>query len=169
MIGQRVLVAIMAGGLLVVPVSGVSASTPELPNEIARSTETVVLKESSEAGTANSVCNFTQEGDYAHISSTPPQAVSAHGWWTNGDCPTTTAVVTTQVQKKNVLGIWVDVGDRGVKTVKSGGGSTNRSASRYTCSSTAKHTFRSWVDVDLVGVADAPNKLYTPARDLACN
>ena len=118
---------------------------------------------------AAALCNFEQLGDYAHVSSSAPPTASAHGWWRNVDCNATHAVVTTQLQKKNVAGFWVDVGTRGVKTVLSGGGSVARSNSRYVCSGTSKHQFRSWVDVDLVGINDLPNKLYTSERTLDCN
>lgn len=118
---------------------------------------------------AAGLCSLQQAGDYAHISSTAPRAASAHGWWYNTNCKATHAVVTVRLQKKGLLGVWSNVGTKGVATVKSGGGSGNRATSRYTCSGSSKHKFRSWVDVDVVGVADLPKKLYTPERELACN
>ena len=117
---------------------------------------------------AAGLCSLEQAGDYAHISSTAPRAASAYGLWYNVDCKASHAVVTVQLQKKGFLGTWFDVGTEGVATVRPGGGAGNRATSRYACSGSSEHSFRSWVDVDVVGVADLPNKLYTPERTLAC-
>lgn len=121
------------------------------------------------AKAAAALCSADQLVDYAHISKSPPRAVQAHGWWRNVNCKATLAKVTVQVQKKNVLGLWVDVGQPGSSTVASGGGAGNRATARYTCNGTGTHTFRAWVDVDIVGVADLPNKTYSGAQTLACN
>lgn len=118
---------------------------------------------------ARATCSFTQRHDLIHFSSTGDGTLSVHGWWVNGDCKATKAVVTTQLQKRNIMGRWVDVGSKGVATVYSGGGSGKRSNSRYTCKGRAEHQFRAWVDVDLVGVADLPNKIYHPEVTHTCN
>lgn len=77
--------------------------------------------------------------------------------------------VTTQLQKRNGLGLWFDIGSQGVKTVYSGGGSANRSNSRYDCVGSQNNQYRAWVDVDVVGVADLPGRLYTPTFKFNCD
>lgn len=114
-------------------------------------------------------CNFTQHGDYVHISSTPPATSSGHGWWENIDCKATKAVITVELQvKKN--GAWVTVAT-GTKTVGPGGGSSNRAVGRALCADRAPNWWRSVIDVDLVDTADAAdagNKLTTPETVVAC-
>lgn len=50
----------------------------------------------------------------------------------------------------------------------SGGGSANRAVGRAACNSATKVSWRSVVDVDLVGLADSADKLVTPVRTIAC-
>ncbi len=64
--------------------------------------------------------------------------------------------------------LWFNVVAEGKKTVYSGGGSANRAQSRYLCNGYARKEFRAWVDVDVVGVVDAPNRTYSSAFTLAC-
>lgn len=72
--------------------------------------------------------------------------------------------------KKNVIGIFVDVGRLGKKTMVAGGwGSGKWAVAHYDCSSRATHTFQSWVDVDMVGIADFFNKNFSLPIDRACN
>lgn len=93
---------------------------------------TAQLRSGDAAGAALFFCSFTQNGDWVHISSTPPTAASGHGWWVNGDCNATLADVTVQLQiYKN--GGWKNVGAVGKKRVYSGGGSANRAAARVPC------------------------------------
>lgn len=128
--------------------------------------------ERAAAPNARKVCTFVQRVDYAHISSTSSnRAVQSHENWGNVNCDYASAVVTTMVQKKNVLGLWVDVGSAGQKTLPPSThlGSANRVTAHYDCSSSATHTFRSWTDVDVIGIADLPNKQYSPGRELGCN
>jgi hypothetical protein len=78
---------------------------------------------------------FTSEGDYVHISSTPPRAASAHGWWivdaSVGE-PPEFANVTVQLQIR-IEDRWVDVGAAGSEQVRPGGGSANRANARVVC------------------------------------
>lgn len=75
--------------------------------------------------------------------------------------------MTVQLQiLKN--GNWQDVGRAGLERVKPGGGSANRASARVECIFTRPHEWRSVIDVDLVGYADSPEKLVTPARNLNC-
>lgn len=112
------------------------------------------------------LCVFTTHGDYVHISSSAFEA-SGHGWWVNGNCNATYAVVTVQLQQK-IGGQWRNAGPAGKATVRSGGGSGNRATGRAACNSSTVTEWRSIVDVDLVGVLDDPGKLVTPTRTLAC-
>lgn len=112
-------------------------------------------------------CTFFTEGDYVHVSSTAFEA-SGHGWWVNGDCPATWAVVTVQLQEFYSDGSWRNKGTVGQATVRSGGGAGNRATGRAGCNDASVTGWRSVVDVDLVGLADDPNKLITPARNIGC-
>jgi hypothetical protein len=113
------------------------------------------------------VCVFETNGDYVHVSSSAFEA-SGHGWWTNGDCPTSTAVVTVQLQEYYSDGSWHNKGTVGRSTVRSGGGAGNRATGRAGCNNAKTVSWRSVVDVDLVGLADDPGKLVTPVRDIGC-
>lgn len=78
-------------------------------------------------------------------------------------------MVKTGIQNK-VGSLWMTVGTVGVKTVKPGGGSSNRSTGHYECNGiVAKQTYRGVVDVDLVGMADTNNVHITPEKTLWCN
>jgi hypothetical protein len=111
---------------------------------------------------------FSTQGDYVHISSTPPRAASGHGWWSKGTGNATYAVVTVQLQI-NRSGSWSNVGLPGRATVGPGGGAGNRVTARMECSDTTTHEWRSIIDVDVVGYVDSPEKLQTPAQLLPCN
>lgn len=112
-------------------------------------------------------CDFTTDGSYVHISSTAFEA-SGHGSWTNINCPTATAVVTIQLQQYFSDNTWRDAGARASKTVKSGGGSGNWAVGRAACVYSNQTTWRSWVDVDLVGVSDTNEKGYTTPQTFGC-
>lgn len=119
------------------------------------------------------LCTFVQRVDYAHISSTSAsRAVQSHGNWGNVNCNYTLATVTNMVQKKNTLGIWVNVGAEGKNAALRPASTLTSSArvtSHYDCSSSVDHRFRSWTDVDVHGIADAPNRQYSPEQILSCN
>jgi len=65
----------------------------------------------AQCGPGPPVCIFETEGDRVHISDTPPDAASGHGWWNNFNCPATFADVTVQLQIF-LQGSWFDVGTR---------------------------------------------------------
>lgn len=111
-----------------------------------------------------SVCRFRMEGDWVHTSMGD---ASGHGWWVNIDCQATQAIVTIRLQQ-NINGSWVYVGSPGQKTVYSGGGSANRAATRVRCNSSAWTSWRSEIDVDVIGILDTPGKHYTSVRSLNC-
>lgn len=121
----------------------------------------------AEEAVAAALCLFTTNGDYVHVSSSAFEA-SGHGWWVNGNCRARTAVVTVQLQQFYSDGKWRNVGSPGKKTVKSGGGAGNRATGRAACNNRSVTGWRSVIDVDLVGQADDPGKLTTPARNIKC-
>jgi hypothetical protein len=117
--------------------------------------------------TGQGVVPGATNGDYVHISNTPPASASAHGWWTYSKETELKADVTVQLQV-NRGGTWVDVGRAGVERVRPGGGSANRSSARVPCVTLESTEWRSVIDVDIVGVIDSPEKLYTASRRLSC-
>ncbi|MBO0595064.1 hypothetical protein I2485_08635 [Nesterenkonia sp. E16_7] len=107
---------------------------------------------------------FLTRGDYVHV--TRGQA-SGHGWWVRGSSPALTAKVTVQLQyKPKQNSSWNNRGTAGVRVIKPG--TAKRANARITCRSTASKQWRSWVDVDLIGYIDTPEKAYTGARTLRC-
>lgn len=109
-------------------------------------------------------CTFSMHGDYVHKSFGD---ASGHGWWVNGDCEATQAIVTVQLQQY-INGSWVDAGSPGSKIVYSGGGSANRAVARASCNTSTWTWWRSEIDVDLIGIPDTPGKYYTSPQDLTC-
>lgn len=154
--------ALVAAPQLAVAASGPSAAVPAVAPASARTSGAVT------PSAAEDVCFFETAGDYVHVSSSAFEA-SGHGWWVNGDCETATAVVTVQLEEYYSDGSWRKVGTVGKKTVRSGGGSSDRSTGRAGCTGSATVSWRSVIDVDLVGLADDPDKLTTPVRDLSCS
>jgi hypothetical protein len=127
----------------------------------------MVLANSGSLGAA-AICVFETRGDYVHVSSSAFEA-SGHGWWVNGNCSATLAVVTVQLQQYYSDGVWRNKGTVGQSTVRSGGGAGNRATGRGACTAGSAVTgWRSVIDVDLVGQADDPGKLTTSARDIPC-
>ncbi|MGC5010727.1 hypothetical protein ACLQ2R_08190 [Streptosporangium sp. DT93] len=122
---------------------------------------------SRDARSASAYCVFQTYGDYVHVSSSAFEA-SGHGWWLNGNCSATLAVVTVQLQQYYSDGVWRNAGAPGSQTVRSGGGAGNRATGRAACVNGGLTGWRSVVDVDLVGLADDPGKLYTPSRNIYC-
>lgn len=120
------------------------------------------------------VCTALQKVDLPHISFTSAvRAVQAHGAWNRGDCKSDAAVVTTQVDKQlGPLGFFFAVGVQGKGTLRSTNGipsgANNRVTTRYVCNGTGQGRFRAWTDVDVIGIADAPNKTYSPETNIAC-
>lgn len=107
---------------------------------------------------------FQTRGDFVHVSK---GQASGHGWWLKGTTKAVKARVKVQLQyKPNRFSLWHNRGATGVRTIKAGSG--KRANARLTCRSSGRKQWRSWVDVDLIGYLDTPNKLYTPARTLKC-
>ncbi|MEV0845954.1 hypothetical protein AB0J21_08760 [Streptomyces sp. NPDC049954] len=120
----------------------------------------------SKAASVDPVEIFETGGDYVHVSSRRPRTASAHGWWQDGNSRGAKAKVTVELEVKHGSS-WRKVAS-GSRTVMPGGGSSRRANVRYTCAGTKKTTWRSRVDVDIIGVADSPDKLETPAKTLSC-
>lgn len=115
------------------------------------------------------VCGFEQKADKPHIaSSAGARAVHSHGYWLKGDCKATKATVTIHLQKK-INGWWVDVGTEGKGDYKPGGGRGKRATARYECKGHASTTYRAWVDVDLYGYFDTPNRAHSVEATLDCS
>lgn len=116
---------------------------------------------------ANGPGVFITNGDRVHISSTPPRTASAHAWWTHVSGPGTKAKVTIWLQMKSGR-TWHSVA-KNAKNLKSGnGGSARRVVARKKCANSSKHQWRTMIDVDLIGVADSPEKAYTKPVTVKC-
>ncbi|WP_155989151.1 hypothetical protein [Nocardiopsis sp. CNT312] len=93
---------------------------------------------------------------------------TTHGWWVNGNCSAIQAVVTVELQQYYSDGSWRTEGIVGQDTVYSGGGAGNRATGRASCTDGELTSWRSVVDVDLVGVIDDPSKLITTTKNIYC-
>jgi hypothetical protein len=117
-------------------------------------------------------CYYQQGIDNAHIStSSTTRAVQSHGWWLNvgGTCPSKSNVDTyLQAVYCTSSGCGWRTVDVQSGDVYAGGGSGKWITAHEDCSSTATVGFRSYVDVDLIGVSDPSGYTYSPGQDLAC-
>ena len=114
-------------------------------------------------------CNYETKGDYPHLSSTG-FAASAHGWWVDkspGECPEEAVVtVTLQAWMCTYFGTdgkscsWNTLGSPVKKRIRAGGGAGRRTTARHDCASSRTVSYRSIIDVNLVGIWDGPRKLY---------
>lgn len=122
------------------------------------------------------ICVALNLVDYPHISTSrpgTPLAVQAHGGWNKGGCNATLADVTTQIDRKNPIGLFQAVGAQGKGRLPSQADeslpSSNRVTARYECNGTAGAPFRAWTNIDMVGLADTQTPTYSPAtNDIAC-
>lgn len=159
----------IAGGALLLGLSHASAFAAPVDTAVpAAVPATVAAAEGGQSVLQEAaICTFTTNGDYVHVSSSAFEA-SGHGWWVNGNCNTSSAVVTVQLQQYYSDGSWRNVGTVGRSTVRSGGGAGNRATGRGGCNNSSTTGWRSVIDVDLVGLADDPGKLTTPSRNIGC-
>lgn len=121
---------------------------------------------------SKSVCFFSAYADNPHISSTSSTvAIQAHGWWVNGNCPATAAIVKVGLMKSknnsNPDDYW-DVGAQGTAQVASGGGKGKRATAHYDCPAGETAWYKAWVDVDLVGVIDDPTLKWSNTVRVTC-
>lgn len=142
------------------PASNLKDGNPSLKNTGGSADGTDVQNNSA-------VCSFITRGDNVHRSSSAFEA-SGHGWWTNINCNSTSAVVTVQLQQYYSDGSWRNAGTVGRATVRSGGGSGYRATGRAACYSNSQTGWRSLVDVNVVGIIDDPGKLTTPSVNVFC-
>jgi hypothetical protein len=75
--------------------------------------------------------------------------------------------VTIWLQAKDGHGKWHSVAE-GAKVVKSGGGSSRRANVRKRCQGTGEVSWRSVIDVDIIGVSDSPEKAVTKTVSVHC-
>ncbi|SDU73797.1 hypothetical protein SAMN04488563_4610 [Jiangella alkaliphila] len=106
-----------------------------------------------------------------HVSKAQPRAASAHGYWKQvaGTCPSTANVdIFLQARFCTPAGCgWRTVAS-GSLNVRPGTGHGFRATAREACSSSATVGYRSFVDVDLPGIADPPGDTFSPAMNLPC-
>lgn len=120
------------------------------------------------------VCEFSQQLDRPHISSSGgARAVQVHGNWANIDCDSNVAEVTVNLQRQNSLGIYTQVGRSGYSASMASAPLGDmprgqRLTARYECSGTAERTYRGWIDVDVIGIADPPNTTTTEGYTYSC-
>lgn len=122
---------------------------------------------------AAKICTFIQRVDWVHISSTSKKrAAQSHGNWDNVDCSYKQADVTTQIDRRNPLLLFEAVGKQGKGRLgpnkKGLGSGAARVTAHYDCNGKAKADFRSWTSVDIVGYADAPNRVHSSPQPLSC-
>ncbi|MEU7148843.1 hypothetical protein [Streptomyces sp. NPDC045470] len=122
---------------------------------------------SDSARAATGVGAFQTLGDRVHYSHTVQGNINAHGWWKLLRGPRAKAKVTVWLQVKTGSG-WKTL-KKNDKTVWPGGGSNKRTAAAWKCTNLIqKHTFRSIIDVDLVGYPDDAYKKITDPQTLYC-
>lgn len=117
---------------------------------------------------------FVTDGDRVHYSTWTtgaPAAMSGHGWWLKGTTKATKAKVTIWLEVKSGSG-WHVVG-QGAKTVYPGGGSARRATARMVCAAGpvapgTKFTYRTRIDVDLIGYADSAEQAVTEPASYPC-
>lgn len=180
--------ALAATAALIVPAAAYAAETPAPPvasdttEDAAEITVTPIevmpegTTESKSAAGVQAICQAYGIVDYAHISTSNPSgptAVQSHGGWNKGNCSATKADVTTQIDRKNPIGLFQAVGTQGRGILNSqadfGLPSSNRVTARYPCNGHAAAPFRSWTSFDMIGIADTHTPTYSPATgNIAC-
>jgi hypothetical protein len=172
----RVTLGVLTTALLMCISTMSAGAAEELPEPaIPYASNLVTVPTPSPSGVSTralSACNFDQLGDYVHRSTWDKKVgaalvASGHGWWRNVNCKATTATVTVQLQAY-MNGAWQNKGKGTAVGIFPGGGSGKRAAAQTVCAGTTMTRWRSIVDVDLIGFADAPNKLTTPEQTIAC-
>ena len=149
------------------------AQLPESEND--PSTDTTAVGPGQGGVLGQTSCNYRTEGDQPHISSSRPQAVSAHGWWIalrpKSNCPSKADVTVTlqmRVCERFSNDCWFSTIGKGKKRVYPGGGSSRRATARASCQSwDSKIAYRSIIEVDLVGQRD-PSDVQIMQNELYC-
>lgn len=116
-------------------------------------------------------CQYRQSVDNVHFSSTG-WAASSHGSWKKyaGTCPSKANVdIYLQAWACTAGGCGFRTVDAQSGDVYAGGGSSGgRVTARENCANSTKVTWRSFVDVDLPGIADPSGYTYSSEVALAC-
>lgn len=176
-------ILVAAATLTMSPVAHAAPSPPPPPDE--ESFEVFVepiqvmpegSSAESEGTSAQAICQAYGIVDYPHFSTSNPstaRAVQAHGGWNRGDCNATRADVTTQLDRRNPIGLLQAVGRQGRGVLPSqadfGLPSSNRVTARYECNGTNAAGFRAWTSFDMIGLADTQTRTHSPVTNpLTC-
>jgi hypothetical protein len=81
--------------------------------------------------------------------------VSGHGWWTKGSCSNNRAKVYNCLYEWYTDNTWRQKACSPTKTLKPGGGSSNRTVARASCANSLVTSWRNHVDVDVIGEWDS--------------
>ncbi|WP_234016835.1 hypothetical protein [Streptomyces sp. LaPpAH-108] len=108
-------------------------------------------------------CTPVSGRDNPHRSATGV-AVSGHGWWKKGNCSSDRAKVFNCLYEWYTDNSWRQQACSPTKTLKPGGGSTQRTAARHDCRDTERTSWRNHVDVDVVGEIDTAEKPMNQAE-----
>lgn len=111
-------------------------------------------------------CTPVSGRDNPHRSGTGV-AASGHGWWDRGNCDADRAKVYNCLYQWYSDNSWHQMDCSKTKSLKPGGGSSNRTTARRECGSTATTSWRNHVDVDVVGALDTAEKPMNQAK-MAC-
>lgn len=151
-----------------------SADVPEQDQEWGdggRDRDTVTSDVTEDEGDfgAETLCQFNTRGDRPHLSTTRGYLdTSGHGWWENINCSEGRLAdvhITLQALTQNG---WYTVDTHEIRTKdrKKGG---SRANARVRCVDSRTYTYRSIVDVDVVGVPDDAKKAIIQSNGtLAC-
>ncbi|MEU3464299.1 hypothetical protein ABZ721_30625 [Streptomyces sp. NPDC006733] len=134
----------------------------------------VVVHQTGPEARAADIGLFLTDGDEVHYSTwtkNSPAAMSGHGWWIKGTTKATKAKVTIWLEVKSGSS-WRVVG-QGTKTVYPGGGSARRATARMVCAAGPipagkTYTYRTRIDVDLIGHADSAEQAVTTPKAYPC-
>lgn len=150
---------------LVLAASLASAASPAMAEESTTTEPTEAAVSAKGAGV------FETGGDHVHYSATDykgHKVLSAHGWWNKYSGSGSKAKVTVWIQyKKTKKSSWRTV-EKKVGKVKPKNIYKQRVTAREVCSSRSPRYWRSVVDVDIIGVADTPEKLHTKTVKRRC-
>lgn len=108
-------------------------------------------------------CTPVSGRENPHRSSTGVAAFG-HGWWEKGNCSNDRAKVFNCLYEWYTDNTWRQQACSETKTLKPGGGSTQRATARRDCRDTQRTSWRNHVDVDVIGEIDSGEKLMNQAE-----
>jgi hypothetical protein len=117
-------------------------------------------------------CTWGMDGDNAHLSANGLDA-SQHSWWYKGNCNATQAKITIQMQEYYSDGTWRNKGAAIATTVGYAppNGTRPFANGRTACTSVNNgynYYWRAEVDVDVINIADDPDKDYFGGPPFSC-